>query len=60
MKGTSKMNNSNKKILESMRESKNLITITGSKAKIKGSLKATLKLVKCLMIGKNDVYKKRK
>ena len=30
------------------------------KAKIKGSLKATLKLVKCLMIGKNDVYKKRK
>ena len=31
-----------------------------AKAKIKGSLKAALKLVKCLMIGKNDVYKKRK
>ena len=30
------------------------------KAKIKGNLKATLKLVKCLMIGKNNVYKKRK
>jgi len=30
------------------------------KAKIKGSLKAVLRLVKCLMIGKNDVYKKRK
>ncbi|MGB5909710.1 MAG: hypothetical protein WBH31_00815 [Promethearchaeia archaeon] len=34
--------------------------IIPGKAKIKGSLKATLKLVKCLMIGKNDVYKKRK
>ncbi|MFX0032810.1 MAG: hypothetical protein ACFE9P_09110 [Candidatus Hermodarchaeota archaeon] len=30
------------------------------KTKIKGSLGATLKLVRCLMIGKNDVYKKRK
>ena len=34
--------------------------IIPGKAKIKGSLKATLKLVKCLMIGKNNVYKKRK
>ncbi|MFX0042108.1 MAG: hypothetical protein ACFE8L_04275 [Candidatus Hodarchaeota archaeon] len=30
------------------------------KAKIKGSLVATLKLVRCLMIGKHDVYKKGK
>jgi len=29
------------------------------KAKIKGSVKVALKLAKCLMIGKNDVYKKR-
>jgi hypothetical protein len=34
--------------------------IIPGKAKIKGSIGATLKLVKCLMIGKNDVYKKRK
>ena len=30
------------------------------KAKIKGSLVATLKLVRCLMIGKHEVYKKGK
>ncbi|MFX1492961.1 MAG: hypothetical protein ACFFBZ_01625 [Promethearchaeota archaeon] len=34
--------------------------IIPGKAKIKGSLRATLKLVRCLMIGKNDIYKKRK
>ncbi|MFX1498907.1 MAG: hypothetical protein ACFFBH_15385 [Promethearchaeota archaeon] len=34
--------------------------IIPGKAKIKGDLRASLKLVKCLMIGKNDVYKKRK
>jgi hypothetical protein len=33
--------------------------IIPGKAKIKGSLIATLKLVRCLMIGKHDVYKKR-
>lgn len=33
--------------------------IIPGKAKIKGSIKTTLKLVRCLMIGKNDVYKKR-
>ncbi|MFX1356801.1 MAG: hypothetical protein ACFFA8_05895 [Promethearchaeota archaeon] len=30
------------------------------KAKIKGSYIAAIKLVRCLMIGKNDVYKKKK
>ncbi|MFW9947591.1 MAG: hypothetical protein ACFFDX_12275 [Candidatus Odinarchaeota archaeon] len=30
------------------------------KAKIKGSLRVIVKLVRCLMIGKNDIYKKRK
>ena len=34
--------------------------IIPGKAKIKGSIKITLKLVRCLMIGKNDVYKKHK
>lgn len=34
--------------------------IIPGKAKIKGSLVATLKLVRCLMIGKDDVYKKGK
>lgn len=34
--------------------------IIPGKAKIKGSLLATLKLVRCLMIGKNEVYKKGK
>jgi len=34
--------------------------IIPGKAKIKGSLVATLKLVRCLMIGKHDVYKKGK
>ena len=34
--------------------------ILPGKAKIKGSLGATLKLVRCLMIGKNEVYKKSK
>jgi len=32
--------------------------IIPGKAKIKGSLVATLKLVRCLMIGKHEVYKK--
>ncbi|MFX1316784.1 MAG: hypothetical protein ACFE9T_13050 [Promethearchaeota archaeon] len=34
--------------------------IIPGKAKIKGSLISTLKLVRCLMIGKHEVYKKRK
>ena len=34
--------------------------IIPGKAKIKGSLVATLKLVRCLMIGKHEVYKKGK
>ncbi len=34
--------------------------IIPGKAKIKGSLVATLKLVSCLMIGKHEVYKKGK
>jgi hypothetical protein len=34
--------------------------IISGKAKIKGSLVATLKLVRCLMIGKHEVYKKGK
>jgi hypothetical protein len=34
--------------------------IIPGKVKIKGSLKATLKLARCLMIGKNDIYKKHK
>lgn len=34
--------------------------IIPGKAKIKGNLRASLKLVKCLMIGKNNMYKKRK
>jgi hypothetical protein len=34
--------------------------IVPGKAKIKGSLITTLKLVRCLMIGKHEVYKKKK
>jgi len=34
--------------------------IIPGKAKIKGSYIAAIKLVRCLMIGKHDVYKKRK
>lgn len=56
-----------KVISEIIRSKSNLFGLTKllkylipGKAKIKGSLKAALKLVKCLMIGKNDVYKKRK
>ena len=34
--------------------------IIPGKAKVKGSMVATLKLVRCLMIGKHEVYKKSK
>jgi hypothetical protein len=34
--------------------------IIPGKAKIKGSLKTAIKLVRCLMIGKNEVYNKQK